>query len=439
MSVARSSHSEYERALEAYLSGRRDAVDRFLEGTRLTRTERALIEARLLNRGGDPRGALKLLARREPAEPFLSAEIAWVRSHCQNRLGANEQSIQLKLLAEELYRSVDDRRGRFLCFYNLSVDYSQLGYVLLEQHYLERAMALAEGASETALVHRARACILSKRQLWDEARQEVTASLKLLGELSPLDQQATQSVAADVLYRSGAHSESLEVLKELSRRSSSAERPRFESDRAFLQSLISGNPLKGPSHEVCRHLEFGLKWRLIQALQQGDRTRAEALFDQACATWGERFARDAQGDWVCRQESERCAIFWSLVESLRSPGRNASSPDAASESAHASSGKAGELLRVFEQSPMPLRKEELIEQLWGVSYDPSFDARFYKLIQRLKADLAREGRGQILVQNRAYRLSRARSASHPSSRCGTSPRAHRQGLRRMSGSQNSVL
>ena len=33
---------------------------------------------------------------------------------------------------------------------------------------------------------------------------------------------------------------------------------------------------------------------------------------------------------------------------------------------------------------MPLRKEYLSEQLWGISYDPRYDARFYKMIERLK-------------------------------------------------------
>ena len=47
-------------------------------------------------------------------------------------------------------------------------------------------------------------------------------------------------------------------------------------------------------------------------------------------------------------------------------------------------GKQKILFDLLYQNKFPMRKEELIEKIWEVPYDPQYDSRFYKLVQRLK-------------------------------------------------------
>jgi hypothetical protein len=49
------------------------------------------------------------------------------------------------------------------------------------------------------------------------------------------------------------------------------------------------------------------------------------------------------------------------------------------------------------EAPTPLRKESLIEKIWNSPYDPAFDSRLYKLIER-----ARQNNINIISLNRAY-------------------------------------
>jgi hypothetical protein len=42
------------------------------------------------------------------------------------------------------------------------------------------------------------------------------------------------------------------------------------------------------------------------------------------------------------------------------------------------------LYRELTAATFPLRKEELIERVWGLAYDPRWDSRFYKLVERAK-------------------------------------------------------
>ncbi len=401
-------HPEYERAVDAYLNSRKDRLERVLSSGKLTPTERTLIEARILNRSGESREALARLEKIRPDGRFLRAELHWVRSHCHHRLAEYELSQLEKLRAEFLYRECQDRRGLFLCAYNLSVEHNRSARHEIERHYLEQAEALMQGASEQALVWRAQACLLSTREKWPEAISKIERALDCSDELTPLDSAGTRAVAADLYFQAGRAERALELLMELSRLPESAERARFECDRLLLKSLLTQELVADPGPAVREHPEYHARWQLVRAVQEGDRSGAVNAFARLSALCPESFEADQDGNWLCHDPSTRKSIFWTTLQAALEQDRKRPAPNTDSTEKTAGSGSPGlldELEQLLSTSPMPLRKEELIEQLWRCPYDPALDSRFYKLVQRLKGSLTAKNGRRIVVKNRAYRLS----------------------------------
>ena len=60
------------------------------------------------------------------------------------------------------------------------------------------------------------------------------------------------------------------------------------------------------------------------------------------------------------------------------------------------------LCDLLMQSSLPLRKEEIIEKIWGRTYHPDLNDRFYKLMERLKKNT----NAVIYNQNSSYLLKR---------------------------------
>jgi hypothetical protein len=101
----------------------------------------------------------------------------------------------------------------------------------------------------------------------------------------------------------------------------------------------------------------------------------------------------------CAIEAERKSIFYTYFRRL-----HAETPS------HklATEGLKGQVLKLHEilmASSLPRRKEDLIEEIWGCLYSPEYDARFYKLVERLKKTSILP----IVVQNRAYAYARTGS------------------------------
>ena len=405
-------HPEYERAVDAYLNSRKDRLDRVLSSGKLRPTERTLIEARVLNRNGESREALELLRKIQPEGRFLRAELHWVRSHCHHRLAEYEFLHLEKLRAEVLYRECGDRRGLFLCAYNLSVEHNRSARHELERHYLEQAEVLMQGASEQALVWRAQACLLSVQEKWPEAIRRIERAMDCSDELTPLDSAGTRAVAADLYFQAGRSERALELLMDLSRLPESAERARFECDRLLLQSLLKKELVVDAGPAVRENPEYHARWQLVRAVQGGDRATASSAFARLSALLPEAFEVDQDGSWLCHDASTRKSIFWSALQAALEQDRQRPAPISdRTENAAAGSGLLNELEQILSTSVMPLRKEELVEQLWRCPYDPAFDSRFYKLVQRLKRSLTAHRRGRIVVRNRAYRLSQGPEAA----------------------------
>lgn len=103
-------------------------------------------------------------------------------------------------------------------------------------------------------------------------------------------------------------------------------------------------------------------------------------------------------DFQCLDASEEKTIFVQVINS-----KLVQKPEV-SLNLEALKGKKPRLLiELLLNSNTPIRKEILIEKIWGEEYRPKFDARFYKLVERVKGMVPMP----IKNDNSAYYIARA--------------------------------
>jgi hypothetical protein len=165
------------------------------------------------------------------------------------------------------------------------------------------------------------------------------------------------------------------------------ERGRIDFERRVVSYLRDNKPLPARNGSVGLSEEFSLKWDILRTLQNGEVERAETLWKtlarRSPLLYGPKFS--------CLVDSESRTIFFTfLSQLLRNPKPETKVPEL--------TGRLGALHRLLSESPTPLRKEDLIEKIWGKPYDPTLDARFYKLVERLK----KATEHTIVTMNRTY-------------------------------------
>lgn len=390
----RTEHLHYQRAVAAYLKADLRAFNRLSRSSSLSGTERSLLRARRLLRARKPAVAVRLLTSLPVATPgFLEAERAFLLGSAHFFCGEFEAAASANTDAVARYTALRDRRGLFLSHYNLSVDLARMGSARLSERHLLAAQNHAETLDEKALIARALACHFSARGDYESALTALNRALDDVAAHSLNDQAALYVTAGDVMFRAGYAEDALEQLgsaRALGRRHREVGRVDFEL--TVLRSLQPGVALGPRPASVPPSSEFGQKWDLLRALQGGERERATALWRDLRAAapglYGAPFELET--------ESERRSIFGVALARLVRPA--AAGPLI---SVGIRDGKVGRLFMILKRSRTPLRREELIEAIWETAYDPAFDARFYKLMQRLK-----EVPGvRVECVNRAYRLT----------------------------------
>ncbi|HUP58532.1 MAG TPA: helix-turn-helix domain-containing protein [Bdellovibrionota bacterium] len=382
----RQDHPAYQRAVGAYLAGRSRELARLRKARSLSADEKLLIEARVRlarRRFALAREALARVSAR--AGTFLHGDRCFLEASSWFQEGDFEASACWNLRARESYTAVSDRRGAFLSSHNLGVDFSRMGSRKLAAACFSEAEAAAGDPREHALLLRARACEESRSRRYAEAAAWLDALRKLEGALDDHDREVTAHVAADIYFRAGRAEDALRALEEAPPTARDLGRRQFE--RAMIAVSRKGGLLAPAPAPVRKAPEYLLKWELVRALQAGEQARGAALWKKLRAMSPGHFG----GEFECLDASERDSSFWQVVRRLRKP---------APKTAPALAGKLAKLARVLGESGFPLRKEELIERVWGIPYDPALDSRLYKLIERAKRQEL-----PIVSRGRAYLLA----------------------------------
>ena len=388
-------HALYQKGVCAYLEGNSLGFSRVRQSAELSLAERRLLDIRACFRESHFKEALLLLeVLQTPDSIFLQAEKLLLCATAHNQQGLFEKAIVHNQNAFELYSKIEDTRGQFLTSYNLSVDYGRLGLLDLSRHWIEKSNSFAKNTDEKVLIERAHACQAGKENRLDAAKTHIHNALNLRENLNEIDQNTLDTVAADVLFRCGDLTGTLQCLERIHRKRSNRENSRVEFDRLIVTALIEKKKIGMPSQSISSSPEHYLKWNLIQAIQHGENTKAHTLWialqKSAPHIYGSPFSfknkNDEQsifGTFLTKQiQKQLKTLPQQILVRVKDKSR------------------LSKLLETLRISQTPLRKEELIEKVWDTSYSPQFDSRLYKLIQRLRD----ENGIKVISENRAYRL-----------------------------------
>ncbi len=393
--MVRLEYPQYQKAVDAYIKGQSTFFHKARRSIELSRKEKLLLDVRAKFRIADWHAALELLERFPSSEgiDFLSAECDFLMATAYFQMGQMEMASVYNLKSLDKYRQLNDRRGSFLSSYNLSSNYSRQGCLKLAEYYLSLALGLAETPSEKVLILRAQACECSKQSRFQEAIALLKRAMELRQDLSEGDFINLKTVAADIYFRAGMVDMAEELLNDVRLVQSNLEHIRAEFDWRLLNVLKSGQRLGVQPELLSSSDEYLLKWKIAKALEGGERKEAmihwKSLMDLFPQTYKDHFET--------LRESDAKTIFMKYVAEMTKP----KDLDRHVQRCQVKQGSLLEkLFAVLKSANGPLRKEEIIEHLWETAYLPEYDARFYKLVERLKSQTGLK----IVVANRAYRL-----------------------------------
>lgn len=390
-SIHSNGHGLYLRGVEAYVKGQARKLADILKSPSLDLHEKALLRARLLLRKRNWVGA-QLALEIEMPDSFLEAEKFFVLG---NTFGftADWQKAAIHMLeAQQIYRQVNDARGVFLSAYNLSVDFSQLGQKKLSQHFLSLAEQYGKSPQEKTLILRAQACSMIENEQPKKALQLIDQALSVSGPITPAEKTMTLLVAAEIYFFNGQATESKRILQSL-RLSKALRQPgRVIFELELLNRWLNEkSPYStfGKAHlEVTKSSEHNLKWQILSNLQSGNQPEAERFWSLLQA----HFPAIYSSHFSVKDPYHQGCLFFKMVESLLKISR------VPSEVLIARPGKLQSLVQTLIESGSPVRKEILIERLWKTEYDPKFNSRLYKLIERARREIGVE----IKNKNQSY-------------------------------------
>ena len=164
----------------------------------------------------------------------------------------------------------------------------------------------------------------------------------------------------------------------------------------MLNYLEHGNKLpKRVPLSIKKHHRALLKWNLIESMQKSDTEMALDIWDQLKTDYPDSF-----GEFLkAKDPRDNEMLFFKTVHKLQEEFEitKVFYIDGIDENT-----KLGRLYHILYEARFPMRKEDLIEAVWETAYSPDYDARFYKLIQRLKNDY----QADIMNKNYTYKLGR---------------------------------
>ena len=378
---------EYDRALSSLLAGRIDKRrDLHKLKMRLASDEYRLLEVRFLIRQRQFQDAENLLSMTSVQNPRLTPDLHFLKSNLHSYSGRHDQALRENLHALEKAEQHESHPMLFPILYNLNVDFQRLGQSQKARQYLAMAEAASRNARDKSLVHRARASLAMEAHQLPEALAEIQKAWELRASLNSSDSFDTEMILAEILALNDQMPEALKILRALSQAKLGRHHARVQLSWRILELLLHSRPIDLP--RWIETTESTLQWNLLISLQCGDLEQASCLWSQLHKLNPQLYESDFR---LARRTSSN-SLLMSAIEHLRRRGLK--------EISIQGPPQIQKLVTSLQQAQFPIRKELLIEHLWG-DYCTSFDSRFYKLIER-----ARKLGIPVESNKRGYQLGR---------------------------------
>lgn len=382
-------YKNYRYLVSLYL--KRDLVKlrRELNKKSVDRVPRNLINARLLNLKGDDENALSLLSETNTSDTYFAAQKEIVRALIYGRLSNFQKASIHNTKAFELARIAKDNSTCFLSSFNLSLNYQRLNLETVAKFYLDESEKYAITFSEIASIERARVSRLSLQGHYQLALERLDRVIDHPEFHESEQKYLFYNLKADILIRVQDFKEAKRLLSFLKGERAYKNRPRVLFEEAIVNFLISSKKIKKLPQDYDANSEYGLLWRCLLEVQAGDPDHANEFWKKLIKLNPERYTEDFKH----KMPGDLMIHFQQAFEKLKKSNDF-------STSLFQKGSRISALYQCLKDHGGPLRKELIIERVWGVSYDPAYDQRFYKLLERLRKAIP----SRILVQNQAYIL-----------------------------------
>ena len=371
--------NKYSEYLEILSLFKKDKIDLFkirIKKSKITQVEKSLLRIRIYFREQQWKKSISLLESFSGKySDFLTAESFSLLSYAYFMKGDYQNAFINNAKSIELLLNMKSTEQLFLSNYNQSVYIARMRQINISNYYLEQASKFTSTLKDTLMVNRALATNYSNQLRYVDALQIVENDLLRLKDLEDIDTViGYKVVAVDIYARNKQLYKSIEILTELRKNYKSPFKSRiaFEFQVASYLHSYGQTKISWPSF-LKNDTNYSLKVKIIDLLIIGNIVEAEKA-------WIE-LARQFPGIYLNKFEvkysSDKDTLFYKLVTILKCKEVTIKNIQL--------KGKLDKLYVILSQQVFPCSKEELIESIWGIPYDPSYDSRFYKLIQRLRS------------------------------------------------------
>jgi tetratricopeptide (TPR) repeat protein len=370
----------YRNALELYKKNKIEEFTDFIKNPLLSNTEKKLLQSRMELREKNWDVAIAMLNKTfSNNHGFLTAEAGGLIAYAYSMKGEWQQAIIANDKAIMCYKDFHFSNQLFNSYYNQSVYYSRLGLLELANYYLQFAEVHAFDLSEKLSINRAQAANYSKLMEYEKAililEKDITDLLK-----SKMTESSASYllVASDIYCRARQYPKAFAILDNLILIKKVPFRARVLFEYSVLKALMEKkySPLNW-SETILSDEHYGIKAKIINLLLVG-------RIQEAKDFWIELAQKEPNNyfpEFSVKFESDKNSLYFVFIQKIR----NLKNKDQISTSQL--SGKIKLLYQLLQENSFPMSKEELIEKIWSIQYDPNFDSRFYKLIQRLKSTI----------------------------------------------------
>ena len=386
----RSDHENYNKAVALYLKRDMKALKNILKGKTLDSFEKKLIRARLLNLEGRYDSALETLMKGTTSSKFLRAQKFNVLSTIYDRTSQYQNAALANHQAIENYLQISDESGLYISYLNLSINYSRLSLKELYEYAWQRAFEYAKSSTQKVPLVRSKASFLS---LEGKLNQALDLLLEYDNSNYPQSEQnylVFKNLIADILFRLKRYDESFEIYKTLYKKIKSTTRERVYFEYHVTKAFVEKTKLSKIPEFFLKESEYYLLWKTLLHFQDGEPSYASQTWHKLQKLnpdkYLEHFEFKEIGDMNCHFKQFLSQMGFANTDKFSNPFKN--------------NTNAYRLYDALVKAGVGLRKEVLIEKVWNIEYDPDFDSRFYKLIQRVKESTD----VNIILKNSTYQI-----------------------------------
>lgn len=388
--MKREKHIAYNRFLEAYVNDEIEKFRKFKDSSEIGFHEKRLLMAREFFMEQKWENAIELLEKITPQDDFLLAEKHMLIGSALLFSSHYQKSIVEFHISEKAYAVIGDQFGQYVSNYNLSCGYSQLGLEDLAFFYVEKTLPFCADEEQELNIKRALA-------VYNAKVGKICEALSILEEVGPetlskskTEHLAFKFIAGEIYFRAGKVEKAFACLEHIMSSKLAWNSSEVSFEYFLIRSFKNNESIGAMPESVKGHRELELKWNMIRAIESGEAEEAKKIWGQlqeiAPSVYGNNFEyHDRHLDNT---------IFMTVLKS------KFNSYKSESKEYNIKSKKLQSLYNILANTNAPIRKEDLIEQIWKVEYCQTLDSRFYQLVRRLRGIVSDE----IINKNNAYSI-----------------------------------